>query len=227
MIDILCPVLGRSERTEPFARSLAENTVNPYRLVFVCTPKDNKKIVSCQEHGEILLARWPARAGDFAKKVNYGFEQTENEWVMCAADDLRFEQGWDKIAIACSKRARRLVVGTNDLHNPLVKRGQHSTHPLFHRSYVEKYGSATIDGTGHVFCELYDHQFVDNEFCDTAKARGEWVFCKASIVEHLHPYWELAPYDDTYRKALRNGVRDQRLYVSRSRKFQRRVRVRR
>lgn len=224
MIDILCPVLGRPERTDPFVQSLAANTVNPYRLVFLCTPRDIEKIHSCKDHGEIRIMRWPAREADFAKKINYGFEQTENEWVMVGADDLSFGPNWDSEAIACSKRSRRRVIGTNDLHNPLVKRGRLSTHPFFHRSYIEEWGSGTVDKTGAIFCELYDHQYVDNEFCDTAMARREWVFCRRSIVEHLHPHWKLAPVDATYKKALRHGAQDLSLYGQRSKIFQKRQR---
>lgn len=215
MIDILCPVLGRLERTEPFAQSLSENTTNGYRLLFICSPEDKKKIKTCKEHGEVLVVPWRSGGGDYAKKINHGFSLSENEWVLCGADDLRFYPEWDTRALVCGS-AGNLVVGTNDLHNPAVLKGRHSTHPLFHRSYIEEYGSGTKDRTGSVLCELYDHQFVDTEFCETSMERGEWVFCKESIVEHLHPYWGLAPYDKTYTKALRRSAQDQKLYFRRN-----------
>lgn len=169
-----------------------------------------------------MIMRWPAGQGDFARKINYGFEQTENEWVLIAADDLRFNARWDVEAINCAQRSRRGVIGTNDLHNPLVKRARLSTHPFFNRAYIETYGTGTADQTGTILCELYDHQYVDNEFCDTARARNEWVFCRRSVVEHLHPYWKLAPMDATYKKALKMGVQDHQLYLDRSSMFQRR-----
>lgn len=219
MIDVLCPVLGRPERTEPFAKSLAENTVNEYRLIFLCTPGDDEKIKTCMGLGGVVTVPWPAGRADFAKKINHGFDLVSNEWVLVAADDLCFGPKWDENALRCAERMKRLVVGTNDLHNPSVLRGKLSTHPLFRRSYIDQYESGTRDNTGRVFCELYDHQFVDNEFCETAMERNQWSFCRNAIVEHLHPYWGLAPWDETYKKAIRKTSHDQRLYMSRSPHF--------
>lgn len=226
MIDILCPVLGRPERTEPFTKSLIENTTSEYRLVFLCTPGDDEKIKTCMARGGVITVPWSAQSGDFAKKINYGFDYTDNEWILVAADDLKFGANWDLAALNCARRMRRLVVGTNDLHNPSVLRGKLSTHPFFRREYIEKYGSGTRDNSGRVFCELYDHQFVDNEFCETAMERDQWSFCRNAIVEHLHPYWGLAPWDETYKKAIRKTQKDQRLYMSRSPHFKRTKQIR-
>jgi len=114
------------------------------------------------------------------------------------------------------------VVGTNDLHSPAVQTGKHATHILFARSYIEECGG-TFDGTGAVFCEQYDHQFVDNEFIATAKARGEWSFARDSVVEHLHPVWGKASWDATYEKAFRATAADTRLFTARSHKLQSRA----
>jgi len=100
-------------------------------------------------------------------------------------------------------------------------RGRHATHPLVRRSYVEEHG--TIDEPGKVLHEGYDHQWVDNELVETAKARGAWAFAKNSHVEHLHPFWpdgkggKKGEMDATYEKALSSPRKDMALFRSRRR----------
>ena len=212
-IDVLVPVLGRPHNAEPLARSL-EVTQTPFRLLFICNHDDPAEIAACEAVGEVLIVPWSAGKADFAKKINYAFERTENEWLFQGADDIRFSPGWDHHALMVARKRERKVIGTNDLHNPLVKRAAHSTHTLFARSYIEEQGG-TFDGSGTVFSEEYDHQFVDSEFCETAKRRGVWAFSKQSIVEHFHPHWGNAPDDPTYRKSARDAAGDRRLYMQR------------
>ena len=82
----------------------------------------------------------------------------------------------------------------------------------------------TFDGSGAVFSEAYDHQWVDNEFLELAKRRGKWAFAERSVVEHLHPVWGLAEWDDTYNKAFRETTEDQALFARRQRLMQAGVR---
>ncbi len=211
MIDILVPVLGRPANVGPFLESVTV-TKAPHRLIFICSKRDRVQIEACRETGaETWVVDWNAGRGDFARKINWAYERTEAEWVFQGADDIRFHPGWDSFALGTARRSGKRVIGTNDLHNPLVKRQLHSTHTLFARSYIEELGG-TEDGTGKVFCELYDHQFVDTEFIEVAKRREEWVFSPHSHVEHLHPAWGLAHTDPTYQKAVRHTGLDFRLY---------------
>lgn len=216
MIDVLVPVLGRPQNAEPMAQSLAESTVEPYRLLFICSPGDEEEIRVCKELGEVLVVDWPPGRADFAKKINWVFDKIDSEWIFQGADDIRFSLRWDTEALQKARLKRVSVIGTNDLHNPAVKQRRHSTHTLFRRDYIEQHGG-TYDGTGRVFCELYDHQFVDTEFVETAMLRKQWAFAQRSIVEHLHPYWGLSPYDSTYTKALRESGPDMQIYKSRCR----------
>ena len=94
------------------------------------------------------------------------------------------------------------VIGTQNMLNEGVLRGEHSTHTFFRRSYVEEQG--LIDGTlGKVLCEEYVHEFVDNEAVETAKSRGVFSFCHTSVVEHLHPNAGKATSDSMYEDAAR------------------------
>jgi len=216
MIDILCPILGRPPHG--MLRSLEHSTVEKYEVYFICSPGDSMYEL-CQATGRpTWMVEWEPGAGDFAKKINFAFSNTNSPWCFTAADDVRFHPGWDRAALQAGTR----VVGTNDLHSPAVQTGKHATHILFARSYIEECGG-TFDGTGAVFCEQYDHQFVDNEFIATAKARGEWSFARDSVVEHLHPVWGKASWDATYEKAFRATAADTRLFTARSHKLQSRA----
>lgn len=214
-IDILIPVLCRPRNVRPLVESIESNTTLPHRTLFIATQNDKEEIAALEEAGVEFLVH-PEKAGkaNFAKKINWAYERSDAEWLFQGADDIRFSENWDINALASAKSHGKPVVGTNDLHNPLVRRHKSSTHTLFARSYIEVYGG-TSDGTGAVFCELYDHQYVDNEFIETAKRRNQFCFSPKSVVEHFHPHWGNAEMDATYTKATRSSGADRRLYALR------------
>lgn len=222
MIDIIVPVLGRPANAPKVAASIKAATKTPYRLIFICSPGDEEQIAASRKVGEVVVVDWEPGVGDCARKLNYGFSICEGKWFFQAADDVHFHDAWAEEALAVHEATGALVIGTNDLHNPAVQRGILSTHTLISREYIERYGSGTWDGQGTVFCEEYDHQFIDNELVEVARGRREFAFAAASIVEHQHPYWKKAEMDGTYEKAFRDTRRDQRLFVWRKRKFGRR-----
>lgn len=214
VIDILVPVLSRPQNVKTFMESV-KITSHDYRVFFVCSPSDKEEIKACKASGaEVLVVDWEPGRADFAKKINWAFPKTSAPWVFQAADDLHFHESWDIHAVHLGNQHEKGVVGTQDMGNELVKRGGHSTHTLIRREYIDTYGG-TFDNSGLVFCELYDHQYCDNEFVQTAIRRGQWVFSKRSVVEHLHPAWGKSALDSTYDKATRATLQDSRLYFKR------------
>ena len=214
MIDILVPILGRPPNA--MLRSLEFSSTEKFQVYLICSPGDSHYDLCLATGYPSFRMDWEAGPGDFAKKINWAFEHSDGDWCFNAADDLRFHPGWDVAALRASTR----VVGTNDLHSPAVQTGRHATHILFARSYICEYGG-TFDDTGAVFSETYDHQFVDNEFVETAKVRSEWSFARDSVVEHLHPVWGKASWDATYEKAFRATKEDTALYQARMNTFRR------
>lgn len=214
---ILVPVLGRPQNVAPLAESIKVNTATAYRLLWLCSPGDEEEIAACRATGgEVMVMSWQPGRADFAKKINHAFTHTSEPWLFQAADDLRFSPLWDVHALAVADHKSRGVIGTNDLGNPSVKRGTHSTHTLFSRTYIETHGG-TVDRSGIVFSEAYDHQWCDNEFIETAKARGQFAFCRRAVVEHLHPHWGKSKMDATYEKAVANSRKDRELFAQRMR----------
>lgn len=195
---------------ESLLASRGRERLNP---LFLASAEDKEEIHEVRATGQqIVLFPGPERG--YAFKMNQGVAQTNEEWVFFAADDLCFCPGWADEAIHVSLTTGKRVVGTNDLGNPSVKRGSHSTHTLMHRSYADL---GTFDDPGRVLHEGYHHNYVDNEFVETAKWRNEFAFARDSHVEHLHWAWRKGQDDETYRRGREHYALDGKHWQARER----------
>jgi hypothetical protein len=207
----------------PLLASIARATPSPHRVLFITDPSDDPELFNeIARSGKSFISP----GGNYAGKINAGVEATTEDLIFTAADDLNFHPGWLE-----SARQRLTppvgVVGTNDLCNIRTngKRdevgldgrlyGQHSTHSLVARWYVEQYGA--IDEPGKLLHEGYPHEFVDDEFVATAKARGMYAHAADSIVEHMHPDVGKAPSDELYAARPRRMKQGRRHFDGRKR----------
>lgn len=221
VLSILVPVLRRPENVDPLVESAWEGTMGtPFEIVFITSNGDSAEIeavlAAVKVFGPVVqhLQVPGPKPGDYARKINHGYSNTDSEWLFTGADDVRFHSGWFKNAVRVYHQTGRRVIGTQDLGNARVTRGEHSTHTLVHRTYVDEYG--TIDEPGKVLHEGYPHEFVDDEFIGTAKARDEFVMSWDSTVEHLHPLWGKAKNDSVYSPHRTRMVMGRRLFEKRS-----------
>jgi hypothetical protein len=184
---------------------------------------DEETIEAWFEAGAEMVHRhdYGDRPGTFSEKVNMGYK-TLNEkfsdrprkpWVFIVGDDVRFHAGWLDHAQAVGGDEFH-VVGTNDLGNPKVIAGDHATHFLVRRSYIDEVG-ASWDGPGVLAHEGYRHWFVDDEIITAAKQRGVWAMSLGSVVEHLHPAWGKAASDDIYKLGTKDSDKDRLLFEKR------------
>lgn len=216
---VVAPVLGRPLNAQLVADSLREATQVDYRLLFVCSHGDDAEIAAVQATGaEMLVVPWVPGKGDYARKINLGYSRGREPWLFQAADDLRFTPGWDAVALGVAERSGVGVVGTNDMGNPRVMRGQASTHSLISRAYVEEHGGEH-GRLGTVLHPGYWHNFCDEELVDLARSRSLFGFARRSYVEHLHPHWNKAEGDATYERGQSTFHRDQSLYQQRRRQW--------
>ncbi len=223
MIAVIVPVLGRPQQIEPLLASIEAATTEPHRVVFVCSPGDREATREClASEADTIIVPWQAGPGDFARKVNLAYRESDDDWIFQAATDLHFHPQWDTKALMAARSSGMTVVGTNDLGNAYVRRGLHSTHTLIKREYIETFGG-TFDGSGEVFSERYCHNFVDTEFVQTALMRDQFTSCRQSVVEHLHPNWRKGEMDDTYEKGLKDFHADARLYNTRLREARQQI----
>jgi hypothetical protein len=199
---VIVPVLGRPHHAAPFMESLRASTgdVKVYAITSPYEPGDR--------------GAWQAAGADFvgsglrhtfAEKVNLGYLLSREPWLFIAGSDVVFHDGWLKQAQAVAFATGANVIGTNDLGNKLVMNGEHGTHLLIRRSYVDMVG-ASWDGPGVVCHEGYRHWYVDDEIVTAAKDRKVWASAHLSIVEHMHPMFLKAPHDDVY--ALGQSFKD-------------------
>ena len=219
MITVGIPVLGRPARAAKVYATLVENSIVPVEVLWLVSPGDDEQRIACEAvGGTVLEVAWHPGPGDFARKHNYGHALSTHPYYFAGADDLEFMPGWDTAALAVAMGEGAKVVGTNDMANPSVMRGDHATHILFDSEYVTETGCTWHDGPGFVYAEAYDHQYVDNEAVCVARERGVWAFAGNSHVKHHHPIFDPATkMDDTYRKALAKGALDRNVFLRRQR----------
>ncbi len=217
MISILVPCLARPYNAQPLCDSIDANTETQHEIVFLCSPGDTREIGACRLTGaKVMVCPFSHGPGDFSRKINYGFNQTRSAWILMGADDLRFHRGWDTTALRVAEKTGAGVIGTDDLGNPEVTRKRSfSTHPLIRRTYIRNEGGS-LEGPGIVLSEEYAHNFCDRELWDLAAKRGQAVFARGAIVEHLHPHWRKSKMDAVYRIGQESFRRDQKLWKERS-----------
>ncbi len=214
------PVLARPANAAAAAANLRETTPGA-RLLFIATPGDLAELAAIDETGEdLLVVTWPAGRGDFARKHNAGYRLAVEEgfdWYFVGADDLTFHPGWLEACLAAHEKTGACVIGTKDLGNARTMNGWHATHFLVHRDYAD---CGLIDRPGMLLNEDYAHEFCDDECIATARWRGTYSG-SAAVVEHRHPDWGKAEWDDTYRKAQAGRLEDQQLFNARRQMFAR------
>lgn len=213
-VVIVVPVLRRPHRVRPLLHSIEHATPEPHRVLFVADADDWDEIAALKREGAHYLTT-EARPPNYPAKMNLAFRETTEPFVFLAADDLHFHYGWLSTALRYMSDNVG-VVGTNDGGvNRRVQSGQHSTHQLVRREYVDTHG-ATFDAEPGVLChEGYGHCFVDDELVQAAQARNVYSHAKDCVVEHLHPFAEKSPVDSVYRLGRRSIPDDRALFYER------------
>jgi hypothetical protein len=226
-VDVLIPVLHRPQNVKTLMQSLTATT-GLTKAYFICEPGDAEEIAEVKKYG----ARALEHPGTFAEKVNWAYHfltvddtwtaeaaeaQSQTPWILLVGDDVFFRPGWLDQAQDVARRYGAKVVGTNDLLNLRVQRGEHATHPLISREYIDTVGATFFDGPGIVVHEGYGHWYCDDEWTAAAKQRNVFQSALGSQVEHLHPMSGKAADDDVYRKGMETVEADKALFLSRAR----------
>lgn len=220
MISVLIPVLNRPGNAPEVLASLMRSQCMSVQPVFICSPGDDAQIDACVATGAwTLIAPFEIGHGDYARKINLGLNRITAEWVFTGADDLCFCPEWDVELMKTAEKTGAMIIGTDDLWNPAVKAGHHSTHTLVNRDYALEHGCSWDNQPGVIYHEGYTHQYVDTELVAVAKQRRIWAFAKRAKVEHLHPFAGKSTRDTTYDKALVGGSVDSRLFKTRQGMF--------
>ena len=209
-VAVIVPVLRRPDNAQPFMTSLRAST--GLATVYAIADHDDPETAEAwaAAGAEVIVGD----AVTFAKKVNLGYAKTSEPWLFLVGDDVKFHSGWLDHAQHVAEVLEAHVVGTNDLGNPRVMAGEHATHLLVRRSYVDEVGGGW-DGPGVVAHEGYRHWFCDDELVTAAKQRGVWQMALGSVVEHLHPAWGKAETDEVYQIGFDAAEADKSLFAER------------
>lgn len=222
-LAVLVPVLNRPQNVGPLVESFLAGCPTDSELIFISQWGDDAEIETVTQ-----FASFPEDGGrirshisdntTWPQKINHGVTQVVAAWYLCAADDIRFTEGWWDATTKLRHDPRIGVIGTNDSRtgsgNPRVAVGEHTCHPLIRGDYIREQG--TVDQVGQAVHPGYFHWFVDDELVATAKARHAWTYCREAVIEHLHPYWGHGEMDDTYRAGEANAEADLALWKSRA-----------
>ncbi len=225
-VTVLVPVLNRPQNVKRFIESFFSKTP-PGRadLLFITGTSCQNEIDEIKKFsGPINVGIAPDDVVSWSKRINWGVNQSKTihhfteaaPWLLCCADDVLFHDNWFEIA-ECAAAGFDGILGTNDLGHPATIGGWHSTHPLVSRNYIETMG--TMDEIGKLCHEGYIHNYVDVEFIHTAMKRGKWKHEPKCIIEHLHPAWNKAVWDDIYQKGQDGNSRDSQLWTQRKQNF--------
>lgn len=215
-VDVIVPVLHRPQNVRTLMTSLKAST-GLATAWFVCEPGDTEEMNEVSRYGGRVLIH----EGTFAQKVNMAYRAVhdgelmlEAPWVLLVGDDVRFRPSWLDHAQDVARRYKPAVIGTNDLANARVIRGEHATHMMIRRDYIDEHG-ASWDGPGIICHEGYRHWYVDDEIVTVAKQRNTFQSAHGSQVEHMHPIFGGAEMDDVYKKGMEHTEEDKKLFESR------------
>lgn len=210
-VDVIVPVLNRPQNVAPFMQTLRAST-GLATAWFVCDRGDKEEQAEVAKYGGRVLRC----DGSFAQKVNYAYNKINSSapWVFLAGDDVHFRAGWLDHAQYVAATYDGKVIGTNDLGNARVTAGDHATHLLISREYINTTG-ASWDGPGVVCHEGYRHWFVDDEIVNAAQDRQVWQMALGSIVEHMHPMWGKGLNDDVYELGASEAESDKAKFHAR------------
>ena len=187
MISVLIPSIGRADRVSTIVDNIDRSTTVRHEVVFVTEADhvDAYAAVMVGQSWDNVSLIVNERAPNYSGAINTGIASTADPFVFLGADDLEFTDGWDTAALA-HMDGWIGVVGTNDLLNPYVLAGAHSTHSLVARWYIDEIGGTVDGGPGICLPEVYFHNYTDTEFIGTAKMRARFRPCLESVVRHMH-----------------------------------------
>ena len=131
------------------------------------------------------------------------------DWFVLGADDLVWGVGW--LARAFMEDPRAEVIGLNDGHTDIA---QYAPHYMAELSFCETHLN------GHICPPEYKSWWFDREVCELARRLGVYAPAWGADVEHLHPDWQTADLDDTYREMLPTHDEDKATYLKRKKAYE-------
>lgn len=198
LTSVIFPTTGRTRQAIACLNLLVKTTA-PHKIEICAAVDADPETVAVLTGFEVLARKlWPhltrvsidihTHYRGQPRAWNAGLQLSRGEYVVFAADDLRWTDGWLTAALECMKTLPPGggLVGLNDLHRTFAMRKE-STHYVASRWFVVNYLNGCL-GFPH-----YAGACNDSEACGRARLAERYVPCYDAVVEHVH-------YDNGLRK---------------------------
>lgn len=213
-VDVIVPTVKARVANLPRLLLSLRATTGLARPLLVLDDQDHYEAVRSATTVEF---DWVEQPGRFPVKLNAAYPHTKAPWIQFVGDDCSFHPGWLDHQQWVAGNYGGKVIGSVDLANLRVMRGEHATHWMIARDYIEDSG-ASWDGPGTLAHKGYTHWFVDDEVVAKAKAEGVFQMASGAVIEHHHPIATGEEPDEVYRRNDQYAAEDHKLFRRRARK---------
>ena len=220
-IALLIPSYNRPQKLEPLLRNIRQtsNHATPY---FIITSQDKDS----QRELERIGANYMVFDGEYVASINYGVEQTEEEFILCGADDILFVPNWDTILL---KNVQNYSIIGGLEEGKVGESKLHISHPLVRRSYVD--AGLACGVKGKLYHPSYIHYMCDIELCQRGWQNKAIKVIDQYLIKHTNPmlykkdnesYNDIIEkkFDATYKRSYKNGGRDSSVFQRRKGMFE-------
>jgi hypothetical protein len=195
MFSILTPSRGRPDNIRRLYRSLVDTTVGDWELLVRLDEDDPVRTEYDQPPHQANIT---APRILMAKLWNDLVPYAQGDILMMAGDDVTFNtEGWDVLVRAAFPEDRIGLVHGNDLSPNSATIG---THPFVTRGWVEALGYLTPP--------YFSSDYVDLWLTEVADALGRRVYLPEVIIEHHHPAFDKAEWDQTHQERVERHEAD-------------------
>jgi hypothetical protein len=183
---IIVPSRGRPERAALMVKSAKTTAREPTVRVVVAVDPDDEKL---DEYRRVIsdLIVLPERLG-YSRSLNIvAYQEWDQHDILGAfGDDVIFQtRGWDH-------KVRKALA------TPGIAFGDDLAHHEAHPTAVWM-STSIAKALGWLALPDCHHQYVDNAWWEIGNALGLLRYLPDVVVEHMHPAYQKAELDDTYR----------------------------
>lgn len=161
-------------------------------LDFDDTSMYNEQVIeTISNYGGKVIPDWGASLNK-VHAINRGLDRIPAfDVLVCMSDDMVYiKEGFDEQII--SDMLMYFPDTDGFLHYPDGAQIHTSTLNIVGREYFNR--------QGYIYHPNFSSVYCDNLETDMAKHRGKYKFIDKNIVEHRHPAWKKAMFDEQYRK---------------------------
>jgi len=138
------------------------------------------------------------------EKLKWGVENSNEDIICYAANDMEFEPDSIKEAVRCMERTgKRLVAFNSGIVYP--DEGNICEHFIINRSLIPLIG-------GEIFCTRMRHCGVDNLLWAKCMKLNEAIRCETAVIKHRHfTKADGMKYDEVYKKGWKHVEDDRKI----------------